>query len=160
MLERARITAVQQQHHPPGAAAVHPPVDELGGHGSRPQPPQPGVSRSEVQLAVFVLDSMTGEVQQQQIIGLAVGEELLHRQVHLVSGLIEQGAHLEIADDRITQYRRKRQLSDGQKRVCRWTASASSAPGYSRPRPFSTNRASMVIGPVLELEPFHRTWAE
>jgi hypothetical protein len=79
MLERARITVVQQQHHPPGAAAAHPPVDEFGRHGSRAQPPQPGVSHSEVQLTVFVLDPVTGEMQQQQIIGMAVGEELLHR---------------------------------------------------------------------------------
>ncbi len=47
---------------------------------------------------------MAGKVQQQQIIGPPVGEELLHCQVDLVGWLVQQGAHLEAADLGIAQH--------------------------------------------------------
>jgi hypothetical protein len=34
-LERAGVAAVEQKHDAPGAAAVHPPVDEVGGDRGR-----------------------------------------------------------------------------------------------------------------------------
>jgi hypothetical protein len=63
-LERARVAAVEQQHHAPGPAAVHAAVDELRRDRGRAEAAQLGVPGGEVELAVLVLDAVAGEVQQ------------------------------------------------------------------------------------------------
>lgn len=87
-------------------AAVH--VDELRAHRRGPQPAQPRVGRREVQVAALVLDPVARHVQEQQVIGPAVGEELLDRQVDLVRGLVEQRANLEATDRGVAQHPRER----------------------------------------------------
>ena len=107
-LECPGITAVQQQNNPPRTAAVHPPIDEFGGHPGRRQPAQRRVRHCEVQFAVLIFDAVARKVQEQQIIGDTIGEEFLDGKSDLIGRCVQQRPHVKAANGRILQYSRER----------------------------------------------------
>jgi hypothetical protein len=101
--ERAAIAAVQGQHDPPSAAVGHPLANELRGHGGRAQQlARLRVSGGQVQLAGGVLDAVTGKMQEQQVTGLAVGEEARDLAPEHMLGLVPDDRDVEPADLRIS----------------------------------------------------------
>ncbi len=69
--EGATVAAVQQQHDGPGAAGPHTALHEIGGHRGRTEPVGPGVRGREKQFARIALQPVTGEMEQQHVVGAA-----------------------------------------------------------------------------------------
>ena len=96
--ERAAEAAVEQQHDPARAALRHLAVDELGRDRGRLEVLDGRVRAGEVERAVLVLEPVAGDVEQEQVVAAAVGEELGQLAAHDVVGLVERDADLEVAD--------------------------------------------------------------
>ena len=63
---------------------------------------------AKYELTMLVLDPVAGEMHEQHVVALAIGEELLHCQGDFMVGLIDQRAYLEATDLRIAQNSLKR----------------------------------------------------
>jgi hypothetical protein len=70
-------------------------------NGGRVEPLAFGVGRGEKESAVIILDTVTGQVQEQQVIQAPVGEKLLELSCDLVRRLIDDRPHLKGPDGRI-----------------------------------------------------------
>ena len=66
-LERTAVTAVEQQDHPLGPAALHHSVDPSGLYRGGSQPIRHGVTARQVQFPAVVLETVTGKVRQHQV---------------------------------------------------------------------------------------------
>ena len=101
--ERTAVAAVEEQHDPARSAPAHLHVDELGRQSGRRQVARLGVGRGEVERPVFVLDAVTGEMQQQDVFPGGVAKEPTDRTPEQVLRFVAQDVDSEVADRRIAE---------------------------------------------------------
>src|SRR5829696_5203063 len=104
MFDRTGVGAVQQQNYLSAATDAHLPVDEVGRQRGGGQPSQSGVGHGEIQVAGLVRQAVTGEVQEQQVLGSGLREEVLYGFVHRLRRLVEQCLGIEAADFWVAQH--------------------------------------------------------
>ena len=101
--ERAAEAAVQDEDLAAGPAVLqlvqHPGRLDPG----RSEPVQPGVGGGEVQPPTGIQLPVAGQVDQQQVSGAAVGQEVLDGQADLLGRLVDHGGDGEAADARVGQ---------------------------------------------------------
>ena len=114
--DRAAVAAVEQRDHLARAAAGHLPADELRGHRGGVELGDLGVGRSEVQVAAVVLEAVAGEVQEQQVVARALGEERGDPAAQRGLRLVDSEVDLEVADLGVVQHARER-LGVGRRRA-------------------------------------------
>ncbi len=106
--KRAAVAAIEDEHLPARAARIHPIGDEGGGDGGGLRQIALGVFGGQIQAAFVVEHAVAGEVQQQQLIGLALREEAGDGAAGDRLRLIDHGAHrLELADGAVAQQLRQ-----------------------------------------------------
>jgi len=106
--ERASVAAVEEEHDASRPGGSHAPLDEVGRDRRGSEPVRAGVAGSEEQLPRVVLQAVTREVEQQQVIGLAVREEVLDAPAHDMRRLVVHHLHVEVADVLVPQDLRQR----------------------------------------------------
>jgi hypothetical protein len=87
-------------------ALRHLAVDELGRNRRRLEVLDGGVRAREVERAVFVLQPVAGDVEQEQVVAAAVAKELRELAANDVVGLVQRDADAEVADLRIAEHPR------------------------------------------------------
>jgi hypothetical protein len=102
--ERATVTTVEHQHDPPRLRLVQRVAHEAGRHAGGAEHGQVGVPRCQMQPATRVLDPMAGEVQQQQIVPVAIGEERGDAPPDRALVGVQEQPHVEAADRGIAQH--------------------------------------------------------
>jgi hypothetical protein len=106
--DRAAVAAVQQRHDLARAAAGHLAADELRRQRGRVEVGDLRVRRREVELAAVVLQAVAGEVQEQQVVAAAVGEEGRDLAAQHRLGLVDRQLDREVADLRVVEDARER----------------------------------------------------
>ncbi len=86
-----------------GPRAVHAPLDEVGRDSRGPEPVRAGVASREEQLARVALQPVAREVQQHQVLRLALGEQVLDVTTHDVGGLVVHDLDVEAAELLVAQ---------------------------------------------------------
>jgi hypothetical protein len=104
----AAVAAVEDQDLLAGRGGIHRAVDVIGGQGGEQQAVAPGVGHGEVQVALFVLQAVAGEVDQGQVLAAAAGVEVAQGLAHQVVRLVDQRGDLEAGDVRVLQHRGQR----------------------------------------------------
>lgn len=104
LAERAAVTAVQQQHDTARTALLQALLDEVRGHRRRAEPVRAGVAGGEEQLAGVVLQAVAGKVQQEDVVGTALGAEVLDLRLHHVRGFVAHHPDFEVADRAVGQH--------------------------------------------------------
>jgi len=106
--ERARETAVEQQHPTPREAVAEEPVDEAGIYRGSTRTVGLGVGGGEVQLAVQILEAVARQVDQQFVGGVAISREVLDRPDEIrLEPVIEHLDIVEVTLLRVPQHRGK-----------------------------------------------------
>src|SRR5215472_17080011 len=99
----AGITAVKDQHVLPRPAPLHCHPDLLPAQPCERKVVAVGVGHSQVQLAIVVFETMTGEVEQRQIVTPAVPVEVADRSAYFRVRAVMELRDLKAGDGRVTQ---------------------------------------------------------
>ena len=100
-LEGAAEAAIQEENGPPGSAPAHQPVDQRCIDRGRNKEAGPRIGRREEELAAVVLDAVTGEVKDDEVISLARGQERVDPFGDRPTGGVSENLDLEVSDLRI-----------------------------------------------------------
>src|SRR6266542_368304 len=92
--ECAAVAAVEDEHDPPGVGPGELVVDEAGRYRCGAQRGQFRIAGGQIEPAVGVFDAVPGEVQQQQVVPVATGEE--RRDAAADGALVRVGEELDV----------------------------------------------------------------
>ena len=106
--ERAAVAAVEEQHLPARARPEQELVHDRRRDRRRAEPVPPRVARGEVEPAGLVLETVAGEVEEDQVAALGVDEELFDRLGDLGRPAVHDRRHIEPAACRVGEHAAER----------------------------------------------------